>query len=488
MATFNFLSDLDWNSYEDIAGGEVTLRGALVFRYVSANGFVITVKGEGFVYDAQGIPIGGTIREMQIFSNGVHYVAYTGLATALAMFNTLVLGTTSGSGMVEDPQMEAAYAELRHGNDLLRTSELGKDISGYAGNDTIFGNGGDDWLSGGQGVDRLFGGAGVDGVYFSDPAATQGVSVDMRKAAGNILNDGFGNVETATAVEKYEGGRFGDLLIGAGRGDYFWGLAGNDTLTGNAGDDDIFGGDGFDRLTGGVGDDLLEGGRGKDVIYGGAGWDVLAFWDVAAPGHGVHVDLRRSVDQVLDDGYGFSETATGIEAVGGSDLGDTLYGNALDNELGGNGGDDSLYGLFGDDLLFGGDGNDRMFGGDGINEFHGGAGRDTMVGGDDEDRFIYDEASANNIMGADVITADGQHDSLWFPDSWSTSLFGGGLRNGQFEFVDGVVAETPETRFFFSRSQFAIYFDSNGSGIAPAIKIADFHGVVTSYLIHIYDS
>lgn len=395
MAIFNFLSDLDWNSYDDIAGGHSVLRNGTLFRYISASGFVVTVTGTGFTYDALGIPTGGTISAMQIFHAGVHYAAYTGLDTALITFNTLVLGTTSGSAVVLDPQMEAAYADLRHGDDVLQTSELGKDISGYAGDDTIYGNGGDDWLNGGTGIDRFYGGLGVDGVYFSDVAAGgHGVRVNMVLTFGNILDDGYGNVETASGVEKYEGSNFADLLTGGLRGDTLAGDAGDDTLTGNGGYDALYGDDGRDTLYGGSGNDTLAGGRGLDRLDGGLGVDYLVFWGVAAPGHGVNVDLALTAKQVIDDGYGFSEIATNFEALGGSDFGDRLAGGATANSLWGNAGNDVLYGRAGNDWLYGGDGNDQIYGGTGDDEVEGDKGRDFFNGGAGNDHLGFWDVDA----------------------------------------------------------------------------------------------
>jgi len=108
-----------------------------------------------------------------------------------------------------------------------------------------------------------------------------------------------------------------------------------------------------------------------------------------------------------------------------------------------------------------------------------------MTGGSGVDWFVYDEASASDVSGVDVIIGTEQQDRIWIPSSWSPSLYGGGLRNGQFAFVNGTTAQTPETRFFIGRG--GLYFDSDGSGSAPAIKLAEIHGITTNYMIQIYD-
>ena len=393
MAIFNYLSNLDWNSYADVTGGTITVTTATTFRYTSTNGFVVILTGSGFAYDPDGVPVGGMIATMQVYHNGIHYAAYTGLGYGLTGFALYGLGLHSGSVVVASDN-EALYAGLRGGSDAIHGSELGKSISGYAGDDTIYSNGGDDWLSCGTGVDRFYGGLGVDGVFFSDVGlGGHGVHVDMNLATGNILDDGYGNVETASGVEKFEGSKYRDGLTGGLHGDSLWGEGGADTLIGNSGNDYLSGGDGNDAIYGGGGDDTLLGGNGQNRLDGGLGSHVLAFWDVEASGHGIHVNLALSTKQVIDDGYGFSATAVNFEVVGGSDFNDTLVGNADDNVLGGNAGNDVLYGGAGNDLLYGGDGWDKLFGGAGFNEFHSGAGRDTITAGSGTDWFVFDTAT-----------------------------------------------------------------------------------------------
>ena len=365
-----------------MVGGHVLLRTGSVFRYTSATGFLVVLTGTGFAYDGKSVPTGGTITSMEIYHNGIHYASYTGLDYLLTDFALHGLGLASGVATVAPTDSTALYTGLRSGSDEIHGSEIGRDMSSYAGNDTIFGNGGDDWLNGGKGVDRFYGGAGIDGVYFSDVGVGgHGVRVDMALSVGNILNDGYGNVETATSVEKYDGSKFADLLSGSSLGDTLAGEAGNDTVSGARGNDALYGDAGSDSVYGGNGNDTVEGGNGLDKLDGGRGVNMLAFWDVVVPGHVVTVNLGLATHQVIDDGFGFSETVLNFRDIAGSDLADSLTGNGQANTFWGNAGADHLIGGKGNDSLYGGDGNDTIVGGAGDDEVGGDKGRDSFFGG-----------------------------------------------------------------------------------------------------------
>ena len=390
MAIFNFISDLNWNSYDDVTGGTVFLMSATAFRYTSASGFFVILAGTGFTYDANHVPTGGTITGMQVYRNGSHYAAYSGLDYALTDFALYSLGLQSGVATPVAPDSTALYTGLRSGDDVIHASELGKDISGYAGNDTIYGNGGDDWLNGGAGVDRFYGGTGIDGVYFTDVGAGgHGVRVNMALGTGNILDDGYGNVETASGVEIYQGSKFRDRLAGGLHDDTLWGEGGGDSLIGNAGNDALYGGDGSDLVTGDAGNDTMMGGKGADSLDGGTGVNLLAFWDVAAPGHGVRVNLGRVTGQVIDDGYGTTDNATHFQNLDGSTFGDWLTGTAGANIIWGEAGADHLFGGAGNDSLYGNSGRDSIFGGNGDDEVEGDKGRDYFDGGTGYDHLGF---------------------------------------------------------------------------------------------------
>jgi Ca2+-binding RTX toxin-like protein len=70
---------------------------------------------------------------------------------------------------------------------------------------------------------------------------------------------------------------------------------------------------------------------------------------------------------------------SGVNRIVGTEVNDTLRGDAQNNWLIGRGGNDSLSGLAGNDRLDGGDGNDLL---------SGGTGSDTLAGGNGNDFYI----------------------------------------------------------------------------------------------------
>ena len=110
--------------------------------------------------------------------------------------------------------------------------------------------------------------------------------------------------------------------------------------------------------------------------------DILVFSDFSAGVQGVSVDLSDPDGVVVDIPNKLKITvkpdllssgdAFGIEGVAGTDLDDTIIGNARSN---------LLFGLGGNDLLVGGDGRDIIVGGDGADTLSGGNGEDLLIAG-----------------------------------------------------------------------------------------------------------
>lgn len=141
-------------------------------------------------------------------------------------------------------------------------------------------------FSGGEGRDTFDGGLGFDalnmGRWFGDTPVGN-VNVDLSRATGQILNDGFGNVETALNFEAvYAGG-------------------GNDTLKGNALDNEF------------------EGGRGADVMTGGAGADWFFWYEDAEFGEGDRItDFNTAVDHFSFETANFQNMSTTLTLVNGT--------------------------------------------------------------------------------------------------------------------------------------------------------------------------
>jgi serralysin len=180
-------------------------------------------------------------------------------------------------------------------------------------------------------------------------------------AAGNIANALLYGGSWLSLVENAKGGSGHDTIIGNLTANMLWGNGGNDVLSG------------------GDGHDVLIGGPGADILMGGTGHNLAQY--AAAPA-GLTADLLyygTNTGEAAGDRY------VNIQALYGSDLGDSLRGDNLGNVLVGAGGNDVLFGRGGNDSLIGGDGNDALVGG---------VGADFLSGGDGIDLASYGAASS----------------------------------------------------------------------------------------------
>lgn len=391
MAVFQILTNANWDTYDALSGGDILSGTARAFIYVSNSGFKITLHGTGFTYDASGIPTGGIVTGLDIYQNDKHFAVYSGLSASLVDYAREGLGLVSGAASALTPDITALYARMRAGDDEYFGSDQGRSVWGFDGNDTFHGGTGDDWFTGGKGVDSYFGGGGHDGIFFDDGTkALHAVNVDLTRATGNILDDGYGNVETATGFQKFEGAGFRDRMVAGAEGVLFMGMGGGDAFYG------------------GAGDDTFEGGAGLDYYIGGGGINELSFGD--SP-HGVVVNLNvLSLQHIVrNDGYGNAEDADGFQNVFGSTHWDRLTGNAADNVLWGNAGLDTLTGGQGNDALYGGDDGDYLVGGSGNDEMAGGKGTDRLEAGVGFDTLgFWDVDSTGHGVKVDISRASGQ--------------------------------------------------------------------------------
>jgi Ca2+-binding RTX toxin-like protein len=123
-----------------------------------------------------------------------------------------------------------------------------------------------------------------------------------------------------------------------------------------------------------------------------------AYADLAADADVVQVDLRTVATSATTTIF---DTLMGVENMVGTELADTITGDANDNTLSGNGGDDVLSGKGGNDELHGDEGDDTLDGGMGDDMLTGNAGKDSVKGGDGNDVILQDiEAYAAGSSGA----------------------------------------------------------------------------------------
>jgi ABC-type transport system substrate-binding protein len=260
--------------------------------------------------------------------DAVGFYAATGPITA-----SLLTGTSTGQGDDSFTGVEGLFGDAYP--DTLIGDDADNWLFGGGGDDRIYGNGGNDFLDPGAGDDAIDGGAGAfDAAAFFDATGPLIANLSTGTATGQ-------GSDTFVGVERLHGGEFAD------------------TFTGDDGDNGLFGNGGDDTLSGGAGNDNFNGGQGEDVIRGGTGqFDSVGFWAATGP-------ITASLAAGTSSGEG-NDTLDGVEALFGSDYGDTLVGDAGDNALIGNAGSDEIDGAGGNDYLDAGAGDDTMDGGAGF--------------------------------------------------------------------------------------------------------------------------
>ncbi|HEX2026305.1 MAG TPA: calcium-binding protein [Actinomycetota bacterium] len=237
------------------------------------------------------------------------------------------------------------------GKDRLR-GDAGDDVAlGAGANDVVQGNGGHDALFGGSGNDRVLGHAGEDllrGEGGNDRLRGADDGDLLLGDTGNDVLDGGGSIFDMASFFFDTVGVSADLTAGVATSAF----TGTDTLTGI---EDLEGTGFDDTLTGNGAENFFLPGPGNDTVNGVDNFDQLIYVFSTAPVTG---DLTTGT--VVAEG---TDTATSVEGIQGSELNDTLAGDAGDNFLFGYLGNDTLAGMDGDDLLDGFEGIDTGDGG-----------------------------------------------------------------------------------------------------------------------------
>jgi methionine-rich copper-binding protein CopC/Ca2+-binding RTX toxin-like protein len=261
------------------------------------------------------------------------------------------------------------------GNDNLIGTGGSDVITALGGDDSVLGDGGADTIDGGDGDDALRGGTGDD--LIRGGAGENELWGD----AGNDTLDGSGGTGYAVYLDAPVGVS-ADLQAGTAAD----GQGGIDTLIGLAG---VAGSHLDDTLRGDAGNNEFAGLLGNDSIDGRGGFDTVYYDNFdGTSSAGVSVDLSTGL---VTGGWG-NDTLVGIEAVVGTEFGDTLTGSA---------GADALYGEYGDDRLTGGAGADTLQGGRGTDRFRYFVGSDlagdVIVGGD-QGGFVPEQGTQDRIQ------------------------------------------------------------------------------------------
>ena len=366
-----------------------------------------------------------------------------------------------------------------------------------AGNDTYNMGAGDDKVVGGLGNDTYNGGIGYDEFSFGETQWNEGITAirgaTINRQTGVML-DPWGGTDRIFAFESFFGSRFNDVFIGSNtEQDGFRGMRGNDVIDGGnisfvAGiltndrndvaryDNDYWGGgrfgvvvdletslvngsirgtarDGFgnrdtlidieraygtrfgDTLVGSRVDNVLGGGEGRDTYDGGGGFDVLEFdfYSTNVGPVGINVNLSLATGQIINDGFGNTETALNFEELRGSRSNDIFRGNALSNVI------------------------------------EGRAGADTLSGGAGRDYFNFwrqDEMGATPDRVTDFVASGPGADFLAFGyQNWTNMTT-------TVRVVNGAAATTAFGTFLFINATDQLIWDSNGNGAGGQTVIA----------------
>jgi VCBS repeat-containing protein len=240
---------------------------------------------------------------------------------------------------------------------------------GLAGNDTLYGNDGDDTLYGGDGNDIINAGAGNDTI---DAGTNNGGLIDADTIIGSTGNDtitfanggnGFFSLHYSafSSINVTFSGNSGTIVKGGGAGtDTFLALGTmNGDTTGGIGLIGTAGNDYFSITAADANDFIhIRGGAGDDTIAAATFGSIRA--DYRDSTSGITVNLSHSTGQVINDGYG--NTDTFISLSGGSAVAgiDELAGSFYTDSIIGSSGDDRFILNGGNDVLDGGAGFDRV--------------------------------------------------------------------------------------------------------------------------------
>ncbi|MFD1983072.1 hypothetical protein ACFSOZ_10355 [Mesorhizobium newzealandense] len=282
------------------------------------------------------------------------------------------------------------------GNDTLTGGDGEDELHGGAGDDTMLGGDGSDVFHGGAGNDTFDGQGDFDDVWYFGEGGLQGVAVDL---AAGTATDTFGDTDTLTSISGIAGSDLADTLLGDDEDNIIRSFRGNDIVDGRGGSDEahyandqnlisvtvnlalgtaveVYGDGtstdtliGIERIRGSLGDDSLTGDDGSnrirgiagdDLINGAGGRDMADYSQDARYGGNQGVTVNLDTGSAVD-GFGDTDTLTGIEDVRGTMFGDILTGDDGENQLEGDGGDDTINGLGGADTMSGAQGNDTYY-------------------------------------------------------------------------------------------------------------------------------
>lgn len=327
IATNTYLADNDLNSTFSQASSNADL--AVSGR--EGNDTITTGSGDDLILGEGGNDVlnGGSGDDTILGGSGADNMnggagfdwLYYEFSTAAVTIN---LGTSSASGGYAQGDTFSNFEHVfgsAH-NDFITGDNNTNVIAGYLGADTIDGGGGFDFLS-----------------YF---ASTFGVNVNLNTGTGS---GGDAHGDSFTNIEGVFGSDQTDTITGDDNANELYGLDGNDTINGLGGNDYLSGGEGIDTINGGDGNDTILGDPGADTIDGGDGLDYVNYVLSAS---GINIDMGVGT---YSGGDAQGDNLVNIEGIYGSELNDTITGDADNNIIAGFAGADNLDGGDGFDTL-----------------------------------------------------------------------------------------------------------------------------------------
>lgn len=148
------------------------------------------------------------------------------------------------------------------------------ELVGRWGDDHLEGGAAGDFLNGGMGDDYLDGGAGIDVVSYD--GALSGITIDLR-LQGTAQNTGGAGTDILFGIERLEGSRFTDIMVGDdGANEFRDNFDGDDRIAAGAGNDSINIYRGFSAIAGTASTVTIAAGAGDDDGYLGGGGNARA--------------------------------------------------------------------------------------------------------------------------------------------------------------------------------------------------------------------
>lgn len=209
------------------------------------------------------------------------------------------------------------------------------------------------------------------------------------------------------------------------------------------------------NLTGGtITGALTVNGGVKMIVFSGFSIDAADFWGTV---------LINDISGLWDIMMARADTIRG--GIGN----DQLLGGGGGDTIHGNGGSDVLKGQTGNDTLYGGDGSDILIGGTGNDTLDGGAAADLLNGGAGADTFVFGIAPGGGI---DTIQDFRPVDDTMAFDRSQFSGIGAVGTLAAARFTIGTAAGDTSDRIIYDDATGALYFDSDGTGVAAQVQIA----------------